>query len=443
VPFDSFSERIRNHPHIAVWPPERRDILAVKDQLLVCFTHDDRKLLRRVEAALKKDNIDATPLTTVFAGVSPPVKQDAMIYQLTFRKQSRYSNVFQLTKALRVLADGRQISPNHVLVPAPLDDHSCPSGPPKPSPRPRGRIRHPSALRATGPNVTVLDSGYAWFGAPSSNPLGALPLRPAQTLNVPRDRPTAARWGSPIPDRFTVPATSRLSALTGHANFIAGVIARFAPRAKVSFVNHNGGFDPTADDFPTEAGVVRSLYQSAADPDRLPEVIDLGFAFRTYGDQISCVWDVALVRVGSTTPVVVPAGNQDSERQRYPAALRLLGHDNVIGVASSVNGTKSRFSNYGPWVACSAKGERAQSNFLIVRTVPEDADRDSPPLDFRGWAFWDGTSFATPRVVAAIAKRIGPDRDGMQVWHDLTYGRDPHHLDSHGHHLGFVLDRVV
>jgi subtilisin family serine protease len=201
-------------------------------------------------------------------------------------------------------------------------------------------------------------------------------------------------------------------------------------------MNHNGGFDPTSDDVPTEAAVVRSLYRSVEDR---PEVINLGFAFVTFGREISCIWDTALSRVGTQTVVVAPAGNQYRDYPRFPAALGATtdwhrAYPNVIGVASSINRQKSRFTNYGPWVKCSANGEKLHSTFLTVYRAPEDGP--DVRLNFRGWAEWNGTSFATPRVVAAVANRIVRGVTPLAAWNLLSRGRtrDPD--------LGFILDDI-
>jgi len=429
VPYDSFSRRIRKHPAIAVTSSSDHagDILAVKDQILVCFTVGDDTPLQAVEGWCLSNGIYPTPLTTVFDSLLPPVFDDqdqpvdAMIYKLIFPRNS-FPDIFAVVDALRnaLPFPPGTITPNHVLVPAPYSNHSCPSGSPKPIlPRP--------ALPPPAPpvrQVTVIDSGYQWHAVFGPNPLGVQPYFRAERLK--RDT-----WIPEDEEQLNSIGGNSLDALAGHANFIAGMIRQRCLHAQVTIWDHNGGFKPTADDFPTEAAVVRSLYQSVP-----AEVIDLGFAFVTFRNQISLVWRTALAWVGQSTPVVAPVGNQSVNwPPRYPAALSAV-YPNVIGVASSQMGTRSAFSNHGAWVTCSANGENVHSTFLAAKGVPEDSD-GSTQLTFHGWAEWNGTSFAAPKVVAAIANGITTGVDGLAAWKNLIAPLTP------VQDLGYVLDKLL
>ena len=135
-----FSERIRHHPRIAVTSSpgtlRGRDVLAVKDQLLVCTgPRGGHALSRHVADWLSAHGIDHRTRTTVFAGLQPPGSQDADVFELRLPVAT---DIFHVTEGLRTALAGElkgqpgRISPNHVLVPA-MDDHSCPNGPPVPS----------------------------------------------------------------------------------------------------------------------------------------------------------------------------------------------------------------------------------------------------------------------------------------------------------------------
>jgi len=304
-----------------------------------------------------------------------------------------------------------------------MDDHSCPNGPPVPSGSPPWDGSAPSEPRL---QVTVIDSG--WIVSAVGWLLAFASTEQAETL-------ADGQWKPGSPDAIVVPGTQQLPALTGHAGFIGGVIASRCTHAQITVRNHNGVFDRASDDFPTEAAVARSLYRSAG-----AQVVNVGFAFRAFSDVISRVWEVSLRRVGETTPVVAPAGNQDDSGPRYPAALHLT-HKNVIGV-SSIHAAagqlpaKSDFSNYGPWVTCAAGGENIQSWFpLAIDVVPEEAPGGGKK-HFGGWATWNGTSFATPRVVAAIANGIVSGLAPTKAWAALT---KPAEKDPD---LGYVLESL-
>jgi hypothetical protein len=137
--------------------------------------------------------------------------------------------------------------------------------------------------------------------------------------------------------------------------------------------------------------------------------------------------------------VVAPAGNQLSPVRRYPAALAMKGAPfaNVVGVGSIddlnppdppatgyVPVTSPSFTNHDlpptyfgtgdAWVTCSAVGSNVVSTFLPVNMNVEDFDttglaNNQYPFGTsgNGWAVWNGTSFATPKVVAGIAQQLG------------------------------------
>ena len=73
------------------------------------------------------------------------------------------------------------------------------------------------------------------------------------------------------------------------------------------------------------------------------------------------------------------------------------------------------FSNHGDWVTCCTEGENVVSTFVTGWSGPtEDAEPQGSPnagtqptKNFSsGWASWSGTSFAAPKVAAAIARRV-------------------------------------
>jgi hypothetical protein len=328
-------------------------------------------------------------------------------------------DIFEITRDIRnnVLPNNRRgVSPNHILIPA-NEDHSCPYGPPVPADE-AGELAGSGAQHR---RVTIIDSGYQWDAAWGANPLGnGIALRRAEWL---RDH---AGWKQSKPDRPHAHGAERLDALAGHANFIAGVIAQATPYAKVEIRNHNGAFLPTGDDLPTEASVIRSLCRCRGKAD----VINVGFAFTAFDNTASCAWDIAfkVIGEGAQGPVVVaPAGNQASSTPRYPAALHYTYPDryrNVIGVGSTGDARdpgipleyRKAFSNLGEWVTCSANGANVHSTFLKVNMKVEDGDDQE--LDFASsWAWWNGTSFATPRVVAEIVNvMIEQDLPAPKAW---------------------------
>ena len=87
---------------------------------------------------------------------------------------------------------------------------------------------------------------------------------------------------------------------------------------------------------------------------------------------------------------------------QFPAAP-----PHVVGVAAlDREGNAAPFTNFGPWVQACALGVELVSAFFNEALVhPEQAGSDID--NFEGVAVWTGTSFATPIVVAALARQVG------------------------------------
>jgi hypothetical protein len=439
--FNDFTKRVLSHPRIQTLPanPAPTDdsiVFAIKDELLVSRSSHDQ-----VKSFLGHGVYSAAPkevVTSCYSGVTPPGGEEVDIWQIT---PPAGKSIFDVVAELRVSAvagQERTVSPNHVLIPASAGDQ-CPYGPPE---QYSGFVRQlPGAqgMNNTYQPVVVVDSGYQWHGSSGwgTNPLSHRgmvnhvqadryvpdPANPGQVVWIP--------FAEDIPDRH-VPGT--LDHLAGHANFVAGVIAKRCRSADIKIWNHNGAFvEDDADPYnlPTEAVVLHTLAQIGSPA----AVINCGFAFVPFtgklpdaGLGVHQTWDATIDmfnRGGSV--VVAPAGNQEgSTIPRYPAAL-----DGVVGVASH-NGSSapSDFTNVGKWVTCSASGENVVSTFLHVHMQVEDGD--GTVRDFRNnWAMWNGTCFAAPKIVAAIAKRINGNSPA-DAWDELkqTYSaqEDPNGL---------------
>lgn len=443
----NFSDRVKDHPRISSYQPTSNDplVLAVKDQLLVCTSATNPA--DPVHDALDDLGIGWRPITTLLSGIETNPKEDVEILEVTFRDGS---NIFELTQNLRthvVSHDPARVSPNHVLIPAPVEDHSCPWGPPQPT------AKGDLAERPDAPplRITVIDSGYQWFDVWGQNPLESY----LEGLDFAEHIESAQGWvaGQQADEDVRKPDFDFIYALAGHANFIAGVIAQLCQQSLITIRNHNGMFRPAADDFATEAAVAHSLCKSTN-----AQLIDLGFAFACFGDTVSCTWGIAFRYLrahanGAAPLVVCPVGNQRSSTRRYPAALHEVNpvmFRNVIAVGSTdppgrptipllvrlpfTNkmlrlGIDRRFSNYGDWVMCSADGNDVRSTFLMSTGKP--VEDELPPYRVRGgskptfnfvngWATWNGTSFAAPKVVANIGKLMVDDgSSATNAWTQL------------------------
>jgi subtilisin family serine protease len=442
--------------------------LAVEDQLIVQAGPSQSA----VQSYLSKNkNIDAQPLgETVFSGL-PGVTSDNDFVVLELHGSLGKANIFQHADELRanVLKENPgAVSPNHILVPAP-NAAGCPYGPP--SQAPDVSLAPPEGL---SPVVTVIDSGYQWDDAHwGANPLEdpgfcritknyAERLQGTATLAAVAPGSTAG-WLAASAEKLalngTVAKPRLLFALAGHANFVAGVIAQGCHQPTIHIWSHNSMYVRNTDYFTTEAAVVRSLVLSQQPPPTgtgPTDVIHVGFAFPLRSakfsfsfarDFLSLAWTTAFQSLqatfdaaGKPPPVVVaPAGNETEQFRHYPAALAREFADtplaslfeNVKGVGSvkaapPAPNVRSSFSNYGDWVTCSAVGENVQSTFLRVKNVVCEDD-ESRPRKVRSfadaWATWNGTSFAAPKVAAAVAAYVAAGAGSMtpgQAWDALT-----------------------
>jgi hypothetical protein len=424
-PMMSFSQRIRSHPRIGSPTPASPNaplVLAVKNQLLVGASIADPHNPQNHSFLQALSAYAPVLLTSLFEGMPAKHVENVNVYEL---KLPAGTDIFQATAALRAVwppaaPERRKVSPNHVMIPAP-ELHGCPYGPPSPT---TASFTLPAGVPKSVP-VTVIDSGYQWktvTGATPAwppNPLAGHVVEHEAEQLPPALGPwqpgtpdvTPAQWQASThenvsPESLTSPAGPRLDALAGHANFVAGVIAHGTAHAAITIRNHNGAFHPTSDDLPTEATVARSLVRSTG-----AQVVNIGFAFVAFDDVVSWIWDSAFQYIGPTPVVVAPAGNQGSSVRRYPAALNdaLPGlFPQMIGVASTTppSGDADAYSNHGPWVTCSADGSGVVSTFLHVNQALEDGDELSHDFTTNSLASWNGTSFAAPKVAAAICEAI-------------------------------------
>jgi hypothetical protein len=378
-------------------------------------------------------------VTTLLYGVQRPSGWEKKDIEIVYVDPPVNWDIFKVVEVARAavhhvdvqldIPPERVVTPNQILIPAkaPMaEDAGCPFGPPSSVPDP-GTLKTQAPPENGSPpkKVAIVDSGYLAFG---ENPLDAYGVTMRQAERLP-DRADwkpdgVVAWAAGILDTPDPIHKGTLAALSGHANFVAGVVAQLTSYATISVHSHNGAFSVSGDDLPTEASVIRSLLRAAEDK---PDVVNLGFAFSTFGDVVSSAWDLAFAALPPDTVVVTPAGNQTSADPRYPAALSGW-FPRMIGVGSKPATTKRTyrtplnekrveeirgkmgskpFSNFGKWVMCSADGSFVHSTFLHVDMKTEDPPHEKNNFAASNWAIWSGTSFAAPQIVARIVNRMG------------------------------------
>jgi subtilisin family serine protease len=324
------------------------------------------------------------------------------------------------SRRLRALADdelvqtrgGHQlrlpaVSPHHVPILA-ASAGGCPAGPPIPAAEPDQPYVEPPADGPTA-KVTVLDSGYIWLDpshldASHRNLDDRVTVVHGQWLDT-----TTGSWKPDKPDGLYTDSIGQLDGISGHGTFIAGLISNRAPNTRLEVVGlRNQEVEIGALTrrrqlglFETEVAIAHAMLRRCR-----TDVIQCGFAFPTLDHYPSVVFAAVMEELrdasaphGGRVAVIAPAGNEQSRRKYWPAA-----HPEVIGVAATNRRGNARawFSNWGDWCDCCARGEYVYSTF-VHWDGPIEGESPSEIEHFRGWARWDGTSFAAPKVSAAIA----------------------------------------
>jgi subtilisin family serine protease len=310
-----------------------------------------------------------------------------------------------------------QAAPNHVF--GPCSHLHINASSPEPTdwqPEPLPPLEQPGQPGA-GVTVALLDTGFdsanTWFG-------GRVTGDPEQ--------PGIDQHGRLLPN-------------SGHGTFVAGVVVRHAPGARV-IVKRVFNTHGIVDDW-TAATALADL-ADAEDPVHVVNMSIGAYARRDRG-MLAC--DRAIGYAKYRRPdmaLVAAAGNERRDRPCFPAAdKRVLGVAAVEEVSEDC-WRRARFSNYGWWVDACAPGVDVHSSFLSyegpvvpyheldldeefeVDTLHDDCGAVSPDacglksLTFGGTARWSGSSFSAPLVAAAIARRADELAGGRPGPAELT-----------------------
>jgi subtilisin family serine protease len=196
----------------------------------------------------------------------------------------------------------------------------------------------------------------------------------------------------------------------GHGTFVAGLILREAPTARILM---RGVLD-TADDQRVALGaiddtnVARALNE-LADPDLGVQVINLSFAGGVFADEPGSLHE-AIRAIHDRVAVVAAAGNGGSDTPVWPAAYPEVIAVGALDAHSLIfpegKPPLANFSNSGDWVDAYAAGVKVLGPYLVEHAESgPDIYGIRAPQHFQGWATWSGTSFASALVSGQIAQR--------------------------------------
>jgi hypothetical protein len=209
-----------------------------------------------------------------------------------------------------------------------------------------------------------------------------------------------------------------IDAPAGHGAFVAGVIAQLVPQVCLHVIRAVGRQGAVSD-----AQLAATIDRLAASGLEL-DILNLSLGGWTHNDRKPLMVGDAIDRLPSHTLVVAAAGNLESRRKFWPAAM-----ERVVSVGAVVTDgdgwERAEYSNYGDWVtAVAPDGGRhvpgRPSEGGQVSTFYTAFPQNGRP-EYHGWARWRGTSFTTPTVTARIAQTMLADdlRTGLEAWERL------------------------
>lgn len=283
------------------------------------------------------------------------------------RFKARGLDVTAAVRQLRGQLPDAVVGPNHVFMSTPYE-HGGPFGPPMAADAPPSKLA-PSAGGASSVRVVVMDTG------------------------VYVDSPLLAGCYSATPENIESVLdgddNGELDSDVGHANFIAGVVVQATDAAQIRIVKVLDTFGVC-----TEADLAAAI-GGLTDVD----VLNLSLGGFSFGDQPPAILSAALSTfLSGTGRVVVAAAGNDGIQDRpfWPAAFAASNSpwaSQVLAVAAHDGNGVCEWSNRGSWVSLVAPGAEIVSTFI------------HHPSFTSGWAAWSGTSFAAPKVVAAVVER--------------------------------------
>ena len=213
--------------------------------------------------------------------------------------------------------------------------------------------------------------------------------------------------------------TGKLPYHSGHATFLAGLIAQRAPLVELEIHNVLGDGHAAA----TAWDVATKIAQFAGSN---VGVLTLSVGCYTEDGAPPLLLKRAVELLTPGVVIVAPAGNHGAAGGRvgprtpfWPAAL-----DDVVAVgAHDSSGRRAGFSPDVPWISLSAPGVDVKSTYLSGDVDVLEGAGDTTRT-FTGYASWSGTSFAAATVSGEIAAGTVPgERGPREALNDLLRQR--------------------
>lgn len=268
--------------------------------------------------------------------------------------------------------------------------------------------RRPRSTAGRGVQVAVIDSGIQRLTSDEAGNVGrtdgwlaGIPQNAANRDPLTQINERLGRlWG---------PGRAYLDNAAGHGTFVAGIVRRVAPAARVR-VYRAFNSEGIANDITVACAILKAADEGA-------DVINLSLGAETLDGRPPLASTLAIQSLPARIAVVAAAGNTGLASAVYPAAL-----PRVIAVAALGTTGKRRapFSTIGSWVDVSTIGEGVVSTY--VNGVEDPRQDRNLPDSYSGRnpiAMWSGTSFAAPQIAGLIARRTkaagSPTRAYQQI----------------------------
>jgi hypothetical protein len=224
--------------------------------------------------------------------------------------------------------------------------------------------------------------------------------------------PERWRFGSESDDPPDLDGNGRIESPAGHGTFVGGAVAQIEPNVRLHIIRAVGRQGAVSDS--VLADRIGALMDAVRAMGVELDILNLSLGAWTHDDYQPLLTGDRLARLPSRTLVVAAAGNLDSQRKFWPAAM-----ERVVAVGAMIRDgdtwARAEYSNYGDWVDAIAwdggtrvPGKRSTGSQLSTFYTGFPAGAAKP--EFSGWAHWRGTSFTAPKVVGRIAQVMTRDK---------------------------------
>jgi hypothetical protein len=207
-------------------------------------------------------------------------------------------------------------------------------------------------------------------------------------------------------DTFPLPnGDGFLDFAAGHGTFVAGLVREVAPGADIA-VYRAVDSDGIGSEVTVACAMIRAVIEDRA------QIVNLSLGCQTQDNVPPVAIQAALEIISEWAHkndhdvlIVAAAGNSADTTPSWPAAFSAAASPTVVSVAGLMPDMQpAPWSTRGYWVTCSTIGQGLLSTYVQGREAPPPTG-SGQVFGLDSWARWSGTSFATPQITGALARR--------------------------------------